>query len=115
MTFPAKKPMTNLRIHHRTTYRYRTAVAFGPHRLMLRPRESRDLRLIEFELVVTPAATVTWAHDVWGNAVATATFQVMHDTMVVDSVAQIELDAAAWPVFDIAASAIVYPFQVLPR
>lgn len=106
--------MTSLRIHHRTTYRYREAVAFGPHRLMLRPRESRDLRLIGFEMVVTPTPEVTWAHDVWGNAVATATFQSMHDTMVVDSVAQIELDAAAWPIFDIAASAIIYPFQYSP-
>jgi transglutaminase-like putative cysteine protease len=103
--------MMSLRIHHRTTYRYREAVTFGPHRLMLRPRESRDLRLIGFEMVVTPTPQVTWAHDVWGNAVATATFQSMHETMVVDSVAQIELGAAAWPIFDIAASAIVYPFQ----
>jgi transglutaminase-like putative cysteine protease len=106
--------MTSLRIHHRTTYRYREAVSFGPHRLMLRPRESRDLQLTGFEIVVTPTPQVTWAHDVWGNAVATATFQSMHDTMVVDSVAQIELGAAAWPIFDIAASAIVYPFQYSP-
>ena len=106
--------MIRLKIHHRTKYRYRQPVAFGPHRLMLRPRESRDLRLIEFELIVTPPARVTWAHDVWGNTVATAAFPSMHDTLVVDSVAQIELDAAAWPVFEIAASAIVYPFQYSP-
>ena len=31
--------------------------------------------------------------------------------MAIDSVARIELDAVAWPVFDIAASAIVYPFR----
>jgi hypothetical protein len=78
---------------------------------MLRPRESRDLRLTGFEMIVTPAARLTWAHDIWGNAVATAAFQSMGDTLAVDSVAQIELDAAAWPVFEIAASAIVYPFQ----
>jgi hypothetical protein len=82
--------------------------------MMLRPRESRDLRLIGFEMVVTPTATVTWAHDVWGNAVATAVFQSVHNTLAVDSVAQIELAAAVWPVFDIAASAIVYPFQYSP-
>jgi transglutaminase-like putative cysteine protease len=106
--------MISLRIHHRTTYRYRQPVAFGAHRLMLRPRESRDLRLIEFGLIVTPPAKVTWAHDVWGNTVATAAFQSMHDTLMVDSVARIELDAAAWPVFEISASAIVYPFQYSP-
>ena len=103
--------MISLRIHHRTTYRYRGPVGFGQHRLMLRPRESRELRLIGFELTVTPLAKVTWAHDVWGNAVATAAFQAMGDTVAIDSVARIELDAVAWPVFDIAASAIVYPFR----
>jgi hypothetical protein len=44
-----------------------------------------------------------------GNSVATATLQSMAD--VIDSVVEFQLNAAAWPVFDIAASAIVYPFQ----
>ena len=107
--------MISLRIQHKTTYRYRSPVAFGPHRLMLRPRESREVRLTGFELAVTPEAEVTWAHDVWGNAVATAAFQVMDDTMVIDSAARIDLDAVAWPVFDIAASAVVYPFRCSSR
>ena len=101
--------MISLSIHHKTTYRYRSPVAFGPHRLMLRPRESRELRLTGFELTVTPQASVKWAHDVWGNAVATTGFHTTGDTMAIDSVARIDLDAVAWPVFDIAASAIVYP------
>jgi transglutaminase-like putative cysteine protease len=54
---------------------------------------------------------VTWAHDVFGNAVATASFQTMTDNLVIDAVAELQLDAAAWPVFSIAASAIVYPFR----
>jgi hypothetical protein len=29
---------------------------------------------------------------------------------VIDSMAELQLDAVAWPVFDIAASAISYPF-----
>ncbi|TAJ32660.1 MAG: transglutaminase family protein, partial [Reyranella sp.] len=67
--------MPTLRIHHRTTYLYREPVVLGPHRLMLRPRESRELRLLSSAIEVTPkAATLTWAHDVFGNAVATATF-----------------------------------------
>jgi transglutaminase-like putative cysteine protease len=78
---------------------------------MLRPRESRDLRLISSEVRVEQAAAITWAQDVFGNAVATATFQAMADTLVIESVAAIELNAAAWPVFDVAASAICFPFR----
>ena len=103
--------MIKLRIHHRTTYRYHRPVSLGPHRLMLRPRESRDLRLISNTLAVTPDAIVTWAQDVFGNSVATATFQTMADMLTIDSIAELELDAVAWPVFDVAATAICYPFQ----
>ena len=103
--------MVALRIHHSTTYRFRQPVSLGPHRLMLRPRESRDLRLASINVSITPAATVTWAQDVFGNAIATANFQTMTDTLVIDSVAELQLNAAAWPVFDIAASAISYPFR----
>ena len=103
--------MIALKIRHTTTYRYRQLVALGPHRLMLRPRESRDLRLISSDVTVTPTAVITWAHDVFGNAIATATFQSMANHLVIDSVAELQLDAIAWPIFDIAASAISYSFR----
>ncbi len=102
--------MPTLWIHHRTTYHYRTPLVFGPHRLMLRPRESRNLQLLAHEVEITPAANITWAHDVFGNAVATATFQEPSDTLIIDSVAELRLDVEQWPVFDIAASAAHYPF-----
>jgi len=103
--------VTSLKVRHRTTYRYHQSVSLGPHRLMLRPRESRDLKLISSELTVTPAAQITWAHDIFGNSVATATFQWATDSLIIDSLAELELHGSAWPVFDIAASAIVYPFR----
>ena len=103
--------MTRLKIRHKTTYRYNQSVRLWPHRLMLRPRESRDLRLISHQVTATPEASVTWALDVFGNAVATASFQAMSDRLVIDSVAEVELDSAPWPVFAIAASAISYPFR----
>jgi hypothetical protein len=77
---------------------------------MLRPRENRNLRLIAHELELTPAAAVTWAHDVFGNAVATASFREPSDTLVINSFAKLELDVEQWPVFDIAATAADYPF-----
>ena len=103
--------MVTLRIRHRTTYRYGKPVAPRPHRLMLRPRESRELRLLSMELTVEPHAVVTWAQDVASNMVATATFQTMANSLIIDSVAELELDAVAWPVFEVAASAIFYPFR----
>lgn len=103
--------LTKLKINHRTTYRYGEPVRLLPHRLMLRPRESHELRLLAMTLTVTPPALVTWASDVSGNTVATATFETMVDTLTIDSAVELELDATPWPVFDIAASAISYPFR----
>ena len=109
---PARRPpVTTLRIKHTTTYRYRQPVRLGPHRLMLRPRESRELKLTATALAVTPAPNLTWSHDVSSNSIATATFAGMTDTLVIDSAAEVELSATRWPVFDIAASAVVYPFR----
>lgn len=101
---------TAITIRHETVYRYRTSVRLQPHRLVLRPRESRELRLVSADLVLSPEASVSWAHDVFGNAVATAAFSTAADELRIQSVSRIELDAPAWPVFAIAASAIAYPF-----
>ena len=62
-------------------------------------------------LTMVPVPVTTWASDVFGNAVATATFAAATDTLSIESVADILLNADAWPVFDIAASAISYPFR----
>jgi len=102
--------MSMLKIHHRTIYRYRTPTVFGPHRLVLRPRESHALRLYEYALAIAPAAVVTWAHDVAANSVATVTFSEPSDTLTIDSTATLALDVDRWPVFDIAASAQRFPF-----
>ena len=97
-------------IRHRTVFSYREAVRLWPHRLMLRPREGPELRLLDFRLTLTPEAAVTWAHDVAGNAVARANFDASTDRLVIESVARLRLDAVAWPVFEVAIEALHYPF-----
>lgn len=77
--------MNALSIRHRTTYRYREPVRLGPHRLMLRPRESHDLRLLSSTLELTPAASVSWTNDVFGNAVATVSFSGPADGLTIES------------------------------
>jgi transglutaminase-like putative cysteine protease len=103
--------LITLRIRHKTTFLYRREVSLGPHRLMLRPRESRDLRLISSELKTTPAASLTYSQDVFGNSVTLAAFASRTATLVIDSVTVLELGGEAWPVFAIAAAAQTYPFH----
>jgi transglutaminase-like putative cysteine protease len=97
-------------IHHRTEYHYRQPVLIGPHRLMLRPRESRELKLVSHDITTTPPCTLVWAQDVFGNAIATALFTTKADSLAIESNVRLDLTSAAWPVFPIAASAINYPF-----
>lgn len=103
--------MPTLRIRHNTLYRYRRPVVLDPHRLMLRPRESYDLHVLSTELNITPQAKVTWAQDVFGNTVATANFATETQTLHIESRVDLDLLAHAWPVFDIAASALSFPFH----
>ena len=68
--------MTIFAVRHLTTYSYRRKVHFGEHRLMFRPRDSYDQRLLTSSLITTPeAADVRWVHDVFGNCVANLTFE----------------------------------------
>ena len=100
-----------LRIQHKTVYSYHRPVSLGPHRLMLRPRESRDLRLLSSEIRTTPAAnTISWSEDVFGNAVAVANFEDMTDRLTIDSEVALDLGGEPWPVFPVAVSAMSYPF-----
>jgi transglutaminase-like putative cysteine protease len=67
--------MTLFSVRHVTTYRYRRPVAFGEHRMMFRPRDSYDQRLLASELEITPRPrSIRWMHDLFGNCVALARF-----------------------------------------
>jgi transglutaminase-like putative cysteine protease len=57
-------------ITHTTVYRYRTPVSFGEHRVMFRPRDSHDLRVLATDLVVSPMAHVRLIQDPHSNSVA---------------------------------------------
>jgi transglutaminase-like putative cysteine protease len=62
-------------IRHITTYRYKRPVAFGEHRMMLRPRDDKDQKVLESGIDITPKPTqLSWTRDAFGNHVATALF-----------------------------------------
>jgi len=103
--------LTVLSIRHKTAYRFGGQVSLNPHRLLLRPREGRDLRLLSNLIHLTPFCELTWAQDVFGNSVAMANFAVRTDTLIVESLSEVELTSTAWPVFPVSASAVSYPFR----
>jgi transglutaminase-like putative cysteine protease len=68
--------MTLLTVRHTTTYHYKKPVAFGEHRMMFRPRDSYDQKLLEAWLTIEPEpTTLRWVHDVFGNCVTIADFR----------------------------------------
>ena len=80
------RTMALFRIRHKTEYRYARPVTFGEHRIMLRPRDGHDLRVLDSTLDIVPQPmSLRWIHDVFGNSVAIATFDQRADTLTFDS------------------------------
>jgi len=57
-------------IVHTTVYHYQQPVTFGEHRVMFRPRDSHDLRVLATDLDVSPEADVRMIQDPLSNSVA---------------------------------------------
>lgn len=101
-----------LAIRHLTVYRYARPVLLGPHRLMFRPRDSHDLRLLGTQLKISPpAATLRWLHDVFGNSVAIAEFAAPAAELSFQSDITLEHYAVETPDFPIEDYARSYPFS----
>jgi transglutaminase-like putative cysteine protease len=103
--------MPTVSIHHVTRYRYRQNVAFGEHRILVRPRESYDQRVLSAELEITPEPqSLRWIQDVFGNAVAIAKFDSRSDTLEVRGSAEVEHLPAAPEDIAVEPYAQTYPF-----
>lgn len=57
-------------IVHTTVYRYSEPVQFGEHRVMFRPIDSHDQRVLATDLQVSPAADVRLIQDPYSNSIA---------------------------------------------
>ena len=103
--------MPVLTVRHVTTYRYRQPVAFGEHRMMFRPREGHDQRLLEERLTITPEpASLYWLHDVFGNSVAMARFSGRASELRFESVVRLDHAPLNDLDFQLAEHAETYPF-----
>ncbi len=103
--------MPLLTIRHLTEYTYKQPVSFGEHRIMMRPRESYDQRLISASLTITPEpAELRWLHDVLGNSVAIARFAQRASILRVESIAKLDHEPLPSAEVEIEAYARHFPF-----
>ena len=112
----ANATMPLLTIHHKTEYRYDRPVAFGEHRVMLRPRDGHDLRVLSERLDISPQpSSLRRIHDVFGNSVAIADFDTMSDRLVFDSTVTVEHYPLDEVVLTPDDNAYYYPFAYDPE
>jgi transglutaminase-like putative cysteine protease len=103
--------MPILTIRHVTTYRYKRPVAFGEHRMMLRPRDDDDQKVLSSELEITPAPRqLTWTQDIFGNHVATARFAERASELRFESAIRLDHAPADFRAADIEDFAQTHPF-----
>jgi transglutaminase-like putative cysteine protease len=103
--------MRTLTVRHVTVYRYSKLVRLGEHRMMFRPRESHDLRLLRTRLDIVPQpATLRWLHDVFDNSVAIATFDDRTLELRFDSTVTLEHLETVLPHYGLEIEAQTYPF-----
>ena len=103
--------MPVLTVRHVTTYRYKQPVVFGEHRMMLRPRDSYDQKLLDTNLEITPEPVdIRWVHDAFGNCVAIARFAGRAQELRFESVIRLEQSSTNVLDFQIEEYAKRYPF-----
>jgi transglutaminase-like putative cysteine protease len=103
--------MPLLTIRHDTVYRYQQPVSLGEHRIMMRPREAFDQRLLSARLTIVPEpAELRWLHDVFGNSVAIAAFDRRAANLTVTSETTLEHAPLAQQQVDVEAYARLFPF-----
>ena len=112
MNGTTRSSMRLLTVRHVTTYRYSQPVGLGEHRMMFRPRESHDLRLVKTKLDIVPQpADLRWLHDVFDNSVAIATFDDTTLELRFDSTVTLEHLEIALPDYKLEVGAQTYPFH----
>jgi transglutaminase-like putative cysteine protease len=99
-----------LQIDHRTEYRFPGPVTLLPHRLLLRPRESHNVRIRSSVLSITPAHTLRWQRDAFDNSAAAVTFSEPASTLEIVSKVVIEHFDDAPLDFVVDPEAMFYPF-----
>jgi transglutaminase-like putative cysteine protease len=107
--------MQRYQVLHRTYYNFASPVRLGAHALLLRPRESHELRIESSVLTTTPHAQIRWHRDVEDNSVAIATFEEPACQLIVESEVVVQQYSADPQEFVSSERATQHPFAYGPE
>jgi transglutaminase-like putative cysteine protease len=101
-------------IVHTTVYRYNRPVSFGEHRVMFRPRDSHDQRVLATHLQVSPEAIVRMVQDPHSNSIAMVQPLASATELRIVCSFTIEHAPGVEPVWPLPADAEQLPFAYSP-
>lgn len=104
--------MPTFLVRHATTYRYKSPVAFGEHRMMLKPRGSFDQRTLGASVAISPEPLSTqWSEDASGNLVGLARFGARAKELTFEARMEVEAEPFREADLRISDHARVGPFS----
>ena len=99
-------------ITHTTEYRYAKPVQLGEHRLMFRPRESHDLRVLATDLNVEPGADdIRLIQDAYSNSIALVKPESPSQQLKLTCLFTVEHTGERALDLPLSAGAETYPFE----
>jgi transglutaminase-like putative cysteine protease len=107
--------MKRIRIFHLTEYSFSQAVELSEHTLLLRPREGHDIRIQSSMLGVTPAHSIKWYRDIYGNSVGILSLTEISASLRIESEVVIENYAEQPLDFMVDQRVVTYPFRFEPE
>lgn len=107
--------MLRYKIYHRTYYAFTHSVTLEQHALLLRTRESHELRIESSVLNISPSATLLWHRDIEDNCVAVSRFNVHGTELLIESEVVLQQYNDTNNEFFVSEYARYFTFKLHPR
>lgn len=107
--------MKQICIQHATEYRFSEPVELREHRLLLRPREGHDIRIVGSKLEVNLGHALKWYRDVYGNSVGVLRLTQRGSVLRIASEVQLEHYQTRPLDFIVDERVLTFPFAFEPE
>ncbi len=100
-----------IQIHHRTSYQYAANVSFGPHRLMMRPRQGKGIELESCTFGISVPHRLRWIRDLHENNIGLVDLTAPASELIITGDFALDISEENPFNFVILPEALEYPFS----